>query len=838
MNIILQKPAAARKDNSTETQKNAIAQELPPVYRFPINNPDSGESTPAVTPAIDEPRPEGTKDLSAHIINVDNRRTEGIKRIHDDLRILIRPGQVVELRALNVSTSGFSNKHTESGFFDYDHLEQMADAAYRLTHDAEGVYFTINPLHRDLLARRNNRVDVARGGDVAGDINVERRGYLLIDADPKRIAGISSTDEEKAKAKEVILKVRDHLRSRNWPDPILADSGNGFHLLYDIDLPVKDDDLVKTVLIALASRFDTAEVQIDRNVFNPSRICKLYGTLARKGDNLQERPHRWTAILEVPEERRPVPRELMEELARSVAREEKTPERPVAYEFKQQAREAVISSARHYLMKMDGAIAGQAGHNQTFKAANVLIRRFGLSIEEAMLLLQEWNQAKCVPPWSERELRHKLEDAAKGAVPRESLLGRSGNERTIVPNGFTGDFMNSADFDQLDIKQEWLIKKALVASQPAVVGGPKKAVKTSVMIDLAVSLGGAKPFLNKFEVPCKKRVLVLSGESGPGTIRYIARRVCKAKRIDLRQCDVVWGFSLPRLNSDVDLAVLRQAIIEDGIQVVIIDPLYLCLLTGNPNLQASNVYQMGPLLLAVSQVCLDAGATPILVHHTTKMNQVGRLDTFEPLELDNLAFAGIAEFARQWILINRREKYDPESGEHNLWLNVGGSVGHSGLYALNVREGILNDQFGGQEWLVKVDSAKNARAEAAKRKKRETEAKKEARDEEDVTKVLKVLQTTPDGEVATNIGEMAGIGRRATGVLLELLQAGKVAQTNVIRRCGHNDKMSYRAWRLIRDSERLLINNERAELLRNGELIETVLERVIKQNVEPDDEDD
>jgi len=27
-------------------------------------------------------------------------------------------------------------------------------------------------------------------------------------------------------------------------------------------------------------------------VFNPARICKLYGTLSRKGDSTPERPHR------------------------------------------------------------------------------------------------------------------------------------------------------------------------------------------------------------------------------------------------------------------------------------------------------------------------------------------------------------------------------------------------------------------------------------------------------------------------------------------------------------------------------------------------------------------
>ena len=61
----------------------------------------------------------------------------------------------------------------------------------------------------------------------------------------------------------------------------------GLHLLYRVELPV-DSDLLKRCLEALALRFDDAAVKIDRTVFNPSRIVKLYGTLTQKGD--QTRP--------------------------------------------------------------------------------------------------------------------------------------------------------------------------------------------------------------------------------------------------------------------------------------------------------------------------------------------------------------------------------------------------------------------------------------------------------------------------------------------------------------------------------------------------------------------
>src|SRR5256885_985310 len=81
------------------------------------------------------------------------------------------------------------------------------------------------------------------------------------------------------------------------PDPMYADSGNGYHLLYPVDLPAKDGGLVKAVLRSLAGRFDEEGVKVDTTVFNAARLTKLYGTRACKGENTLERPHRWTRVL-------------------------------------------------------------------------------------------------------------------------------------------------------------------------------------------------------------------------------------------------------------------------------------------------------------------------------------------------------------------------------------------------------------------------------------------------------------------------------------------------------------------------------------------------------------
>jgi hypothetical protein len=233
--------------------------------------------------------------------------TDAEKRQHvitctaDWLRVLIAEDQVTELRAFDVKRSKYERVHNESGFFDYDHLQQMAEAAVDLSAvGAKGVYLTLNPLNPDLLARRANRVDWSKDGESAADKHVIRRRWLFIDADPVRDPLISSSNEEKSAAFKVIQAIRADLIVRGWPRSILGDSGNGYHALFRIDLPADDGGVVERILQALAARYDTPGVHIDQKVFNPARLCKLPGTMARKGDNVKARPHRRSKLVEVP----------------------------------------------------------------------------------------------------------------------------------------------------------------------------------------------------------------------------------------------------------------------------------------------------------------------------------------------------------------------------------------------------------------------------------------------------------------------------------------------------------------------------------------------------------
>jgi P4 family phage/plasmid primase-like protien len=256
-----------------------------------------------------------------------------ISEVRRALQVLTLPGQVAELRVLQATTRDSSRfPYQASGYFN-DH--EALIKALKSLRSAKGVYLTLQPCKPDLLARAHNRLrssDEMRKASATSDQYVTRLRWLLVDLDPERPADISTTEEEHEAALELARSIKDALQALGWPDPVEADSGNGAHLLYQVDLPVregaKETGLLHRVLKGLAARFDQARERVgdeplrllvDQTVYNPSRICKLYGTLACKGDSMLERPHRLSRLLVVPEQVATVPLELLEAMATPLA---------------------------------------------------------------------------------------------------------------------------------------------------------------------------------------------------------------------------------------------------------------------------------------------------------------------------------------------------------------------------------------------------------------------------------------------------------------------------------------------------------------------------------------
>jgi hypothetical protein len=760
------------------------------------------------------------------------------------LSLLRTPGDVFEIRSRDCPDKrggGFLSTH--SGYFrDPTIAHTRAGMLERL--EPPAVYMTLNPVKPTLLARCKNEI-IGKTKATTTDADILRREFLLVDIDPTRDSGISSTDAEMQAALNLAYHIRDDRAADGWPDPLLCMSGNGAYLIYRVELPNDDTatDLVRRVLHGLAERYDTDAATVDCSTFNAGRLCKLIGTTARKGSDLvgepdiEDRPHRQSWYEPPTHPLNPVPRDLLEAIA--VAPESKSSP-------SSSASPASNGSDRFlkYIRQCPDAIPGQHGHNATLRVACEGFR-FGLSDDQVLQGLREYNATKSGgEAWNEKEMSHKVASAhrkVEAAGEFGKHLGgdrhaRNGQQqkndpenyalesgtpvrprdrdnmgtvvsdkgRTVVVNfvslegdGATKEYPKShlayadgkpimpgcqktldvipiREFAGKDYRPQWLVRRILVANQIAVCGGRSKAMKTSALIDLAISVATGTPFLGTFETT-RATVAMLSGESGAFTIQETAKRIAQHRGINLLDASLYFGFTLPQITSWEDVEATAAMMLNTEADLLIVDPAYLCLLNGDTGgRQASNVFDMGPILLRLSEVGLQTNSTVLLCHHCRKSPTEGR-DRYDPPELEDLSQSGFAEWARQWLLLGRRERFEPGTGCHKLWLNIGGSVGMSGCWSVDINEGVLADDFTGRTWDVSVGSMDEAReAKKLEQQKRES-AKREGKQFEHRQKVIRVLRAHKEGLSKRKLRDKSNIGTEPlSDVLMDMQQRGEV----------------------------------------------------------------
>jgi hypothetical protein len=223
----------------------------------------------------------------------------------DVYNLFFEPGEVTEIRSYGVKGKNKAWSGWAAGeglvFGYFDNAEDFGKAAEGLdAAGAGGVYFVLNPVNPDLLARSANRLKAAGAKmSATSDKDILCLRWLYVDLDPERPSGISSTDDELAAAIAMRNKISKWLKGKGWGQGIPAMSGNGAHLLMRLpDLAPTDEQagMLRDCLAALGAKFDQAGCKVDRKNFNPSRICKVYGTTARKGDHTKTRPHRLSFV--------------------------------------------------------------------------------------------------------------------------------------------------------------------------------------------------------------------------------------------------------------------------------------------------------------------------------------------------------------------------------------------------------------------------------------------------------------------------------------------------------------------------------------------------------------
>ena len=206
-----------------------------------------------------------------------------IQSLHPD-------GELFEIRILGGGV-------TFSGYF--KDADAVIDALANINLYGLNVYITLNQIKDDCFSRKQSQRIIKNAKPTTSDDVITRYLYLFIDLDPARISGVSSTEDELKLSFDLAKKICTYMQELGAGHPIKAVSGNGSHLIYRIDLENTEDNqrLIENCLSALDAKFSTEKIKVDTANFNPSRICKLYGTLAQKGAHTESRPHRMSRIV-------------------------------------------------------------------------------------------------------------------------------------------------------------------------------------------------------------------------------------------------------------------------------------------------------------------------------------------------------------------------------------------------------------------------------------------------------------------------------------------------------------------------------------------------------------
>jgi hypothetical protein len=236
-----------------------------------------------------------------------------LQEIRATINTLHESGALVELCAIcdDGITSGY-----------YDDHEALAREAKRLSDSGtyHGTYITVNPVKPGVPKQKGlakNRM-YAHVASRTKDEDIEKRPWFILDIDPVREPQTSASDRQKGAACWCKTVAVGSLR-REWgmPEPVIADSGNGYYALYRTDEPNnrETDELFRNATKAVAAKFSMKDVAgIDPVTHNASRLIKLFGTMARKGPNTAKTPHRFSGLGGVPKNLHVLTREKLHEL--------------------------------------------------------------------------------------------------------------------------------------------------------------------------------------------------------------------------------------------------------------------------------------------------------------------------------------------------------------------------------------------------------------------------------------------------------------------------------------------------------------------------------------------
>lgn len=277
-----------------------------------------------------------------------------------------------------------------------------------------------------------------------------------------------------------------------------------------------------------------------------------------------------------------------------------------------------LDRARAYLATLPAAVSGSGGHEAAFLAAQRMVRSFALTEDDAFAVLWTDYNPRCSPPWSEKELRHKVKQAATRSGMEAGALLNVERPNTRISSAapsapatptpaakarrapMTGGALLAKKVKPV----EWLIAPWVPKDSDVLLVAPPNAGKTI----LALAFSG-------FVLGQGGRVFAIEEEGSEGGWQTRVRRALAAAgpNADPERFLSVWKAGLNLLVPS-DRNWIAETAKGFGADLVILDS--LAALTADADENDSR--EMKAVSDALNTIKTESGATLLTLHHSNK----------------------------------------------------------------------------------------------------------------------------------------------------------------------------------------------------------------------------
>lgn len=513
-----------------------------------------------------------------------------------------------------------------------------------ISHDL--IWLSLNRIANTAKAKKySGKLATALSGGVncLNDDDISFYNAVFIDVDTKKDKDRPATKEERNTAQRKASLIAGYLYDNGFQESAIFSSGNGYQLLNKVNIPVSSKNKLKVVLQMLGEKFDDDQTGIDTSVFNPARNIKLSGTYWRKYADYKSDKYYPSSIYHSPEEIKLTDESVLDKLINGYTLKGIFPlkvenscdsisagrERGKPATFKEASKTLSDDDFEHvcpvslderkrrassYLESCSPAVSGKKGHPHTLRTVVHVVRGFCLEPDDAFTVLQDWN-ASCLPPWSDVELKHKINEAyEKGDMPFHCHLKESEGLPSSSNKKYEGDAVLVTLSDVVPEKVSWLWKDRIPFGKLTLLEGDPGLGKSILSLNIAsaVSTGGTLPNGDRIDA---SDVVILSGEDG---IADTIRPRVDAAMGNVNRIHILKAVNTAEGDTYVDLSVhieqIKSVVKHRSARLIIIDPL-MAYLGGKNSYKDQDIRRV---LTPLAQMAEETSCAVLVIRHLTK----------------------------------------------------------------------------------------------------------------------------------------------------------------------------------------------------------------------------